>query len=155
MGTNRVIGNGPKMPWHLPDELAYFMNTTRDHWVLMGRLTYESYKSVMRNHKVIVVTSKTNYNAAYALVVNSIKDGIELARTKGENELFISGGGRVFKDSIHLADKIYLTRIDNDFEGDVFFPEFNENQWDLVTEEFHAKDQRHAFSFTFKIFTMK
>ncbi len=152
MGINRVIGNGPKMPWHLPDELAYFMNKTRDHWVLMGRLTFESYKKVMRDHKVIVVSSQKDYDADYARVVNSIDEGIRLARLKGEEELFISGGGEIFKASIHLADKIYLTVIDHNFDGDVFFPKFDSSGWKLVSEDFHGKDSRHQFAFAFYIY---
>ncbi|HPE58542.1 MAG TPA: dihydrofolate reductase [Bacteroidales bacterium] len=152
MGTNRVIGNGPKMPWRLPDELAYFMNTTRDHWVLMGRLTFESYKSVMKNHKVIVVTRKQGYDAGYAKVVNSISEGIDLARDKGEQELFISGGGQIFEESLPLAKRIYITIIDQDFEGDVYFPKYDHLAWKLISEKFHNTDKRHLFSFTYYIY---
>lgn len=155
MGTNRVIGNGPKMPWQLPDELAYFMQTTKNHWVLMGRLTFESYKNVMRNHKVIVVTSQIEYDAAYAIVATSISEGIEIARKKGETELFISGGGQIFKDSMAVADKIYLTIIDYAFKGDVFFPEFDLKKWNLESEQNHDMDEKHQYPFTFYIYSKK
>ncbi|MCB2220222.1 MAG: dihydrofolate reductase [Bacteroidetes bacterium] len=155
MGTNRVIGHGPKMPWHLPDELAYFMNKTKDHWVLMGRVTFEAYKKVMQNHKVIVVTSQKDYDADYALVVNSIDEGIELARHEGESELFISGGGEIFKASINIADRIYLTVIQNDFSGDVVFPEFDDTKFDLVSKVHHDRDENHQYPFLFMIYNRK
>ena len=152
MGTNRVIGNGPKMPWHLPDELAYFMEKTRNNTVLMGRITFESYKKVMQNHKVIVITSQQNYDGGYAQVVNNISEGIELARNMEEQELFISGGGEIFKETIHLADRIYLTVIDHDFTGDVYFPEFKMDNWKLVSQEIHPTDNKHNFPFTFYVY---
>ncbi|MBN2173348.1 MAG: dihydrofolate reductase [Bacteroidales bacterium] len=152
MGTNRVIGKGFKMPWHLPDELGYFMETTRNHSVLMGRKTFEAYRKVMSGHKVIVVTSQKNYNADYADVVHSVHEGIEKARLAGEQELFISGGGEIFKETIDIADKIYLTIIDHDFEGDVFFPELKEDQWRLISKVHHGTDERHAYKFDFLVY---
>ncbi len=76
MGTNRVIGNNGKMPWHLPDELQYFIDKTRDHHVLLVRRTFQSYKQIMRDHKVIVVTRKQDYDGAYVEVVSSVVKGI-------------------------------------------------------------------------------
>jgi dihydrofolate reductase len=155
MGTNRVIGHGPKMPWHLPDEMAYFMNKTKEHWVLMGRITFEAYKKVMQNHQVIVVTRKQDYDADYARVVHTVADGIKMALAEGETELFISGGGVIFKESLHLADRIYLTIIEHDFKGDVLFPEFDENNWNLVSKIFHGPDERHQYPFSFLVYERK
>jgi dihydrofolate reductase len=152
MGKNRVIGKGSKMPWHLPDELNYFMEKTKDHFVLMGRKTFQPYKKIMKNHRVILVTSQKDFDGEYATVVHSIEQGINLARQAGETELFISGGGEIFKETIHLADRIYLTIIDHIFEGDVFFPEFDDSQWKLISKKHHDPDERHAHAFDFLVF---
>jgi len=155
MGKNKIIGKGAKMPWNLPDELQYFMDKTRKHFVLMGRKTFEPYKQVMKNHKVIVVTSQTYYQGDYATVVHSVDEGIEIARQTGESELFIAGGGEIFKASMHLADRIYLTIIDQDFAGDVFFPTFDESLWKQVSKTHHTADDRHPFAFDFLVLEKK
>ncbi len=152
IGANQVIGNKGAMPWHLPDDLQYFMDKTRDHHVLLGRKTFRSYKKIMCDHKVIVLTRKQDYDGAYAEVVNSVENGIEIARKAGEKELFIAGGGEIYKQSLDLADRIYLTMIKQEFEGDAFFPDVDFSKWELVSIVHHDKDEKHEFAFDFLIY---
>ena len=152
MGRNRVIGMGSKMPWHLPDELQYYMDKTLDHFVLMGRKTFLAHKKIMQDHKVIVVTRQKDFHGDYARVVSSIEEGIKLAKAVGESELFVSGGGQIYEATIQLADRLYLTIIDGAFEGDVLFPEFREEDWRLISKKHHPADKRHVFSFDYLIY---
>ena len=123
MDQNRLIGAENDLPWHLPVDMKYFKETTLGHYVLTGRKNYESIPEKFRPLKgrtnLIVSNSKIQFPGA--ILVSSIKEGIEIARKAGEKELFIIGGGQVFKQSIHLANRLYVTLIHHQFNGDVFF----------------------------------
>lgn len=152
MGKNRVIGKGGDVPWHLPDDLEYFETKTQGHFKLMGRKTFEEPNFEHDPEKSILLTSKKDYEAGLVKVVNSVEEGFEFASRMGEEELFVIGGAKVYGQTIHLADRIYLTIIDHEFDGDSYFPEFNVDEWELVSDRFHGKDKEHNYSFRFLIF---
>src|SRR6187401_820903 len=109
---NNVIGRNNDLPWHLPADLKYFKDTTMGHCVVMGRKNFESIPpkfSPLQGRTNIVITRQKDYKAAGAVVVNSIEEAIEYSKNKNETECFITGGGEIFKQSLMLCDKVYLT----------------------------------------------
>ena len=158
LSRNRVIGKDNDLPWRLPDDMKYFMQTTMGHHVIMGRKNYESLPNKFKplpNRTNILVTRQVNFIAEGCHVVNSMEKAIEIARTSGESELFIIGGAQIYKQAISLADYLYLTEINALIEGDTFFPEFDRAQWAEVSRKSHSVDERHPFAFDFVIYKRK
>lgn len=149
MGRNRVIGNRGDVPWHLPDDLEFFETKTSGHLKLMGRKTYEEPNFEHDPENSIILTRNKGYKAEPFKIVSSIEDGIAYAMSKGEKEFFIIGGTKVYEQALQFTDRIYLTVIDQEFEGDSFFPEFYADEWKLISERLHNKDKDHKYSFRF------
>ncbi len=121
MARNRVIGKQNRIPWRIPSDQKLFRDITMGHWVLFGRVTYESIGRPLPGRKTMVLTTRPRYEAAGTCVVHSLEEAI--AEAVGEEELFIGGGGTVFRETVHLADRIYLSILERDYEGDTWFPE--------------------------------
>ena len=158
MSSNRVIGKNNDIPWHLPDDFSYFKETTREHVVLMGRKNFESLPDKFRPlpHRTnVIITRKRKYTADRAIVVHSLADGLDLARQKGEEEVFIIGGGEIYNLGLEVADKIYLTEINAQIDGEVYFPEFDKTTWQETSRKHHPADNRHKFDFDFVIYQKK
>lgn len=156
VSENKVIGKDNNLVWHLPNDMKFFKDTTKNHFVIMGRRNFESIPHKYRplpNRTNVVVSRQENLKAEGCLVVNSIEEAIELAKNAMDNEPFIIGGGQIYKYVLDnkLVDRVYLTRVHTEIEGDTFFDDLDEN-WKLVHEEYHSKDDRHPFSFTFMTF---
>jgi len=151
MSENRVIGAAGDLPWHLPDDMKYFMQTTRGHSVIMGRKTWESMNAALKNRTNIVVTRREEYEAEGATVVHSLDDAIRIAPT-AEEEVFIIGGGEIFREALPLADRVYLTVVHANVKGDITFPEMHDDDWTLTTDEHHDADDRHAYTFSFRVY---
>lgn len=130
MGKNRVIGKGNRMMWRLPLEWQYFKETTLNHCVLTGRKNILAQGRALPKRTNIVVTRDTEFSFKDCVIKHSIEDAIEFARSRGESELFICGGGEVYKQTIPIADRIYLTEVDYQEPGEVYFPEFDESKFD-------------------------
>lgn len=155
IGENRVIGNDGDLPWHLPDDMKFFSSTTRGHHVLMGRKNYDSIPKKYRplpGRPNIVVTRNKSFSDDQVIVANSIEEGIEIARDKGETELFIIGGGEIYRQTLELADKLYITHVNASPDGDAFFPEFDASQWSEQIIDHHSKDDVHNFSFEIRVY---
>ncbi|HQV76068.1 MAG TPA: dihydrofolate reductase [Flavobacteriales bacterium] len=160
MARNRVIGRDSDLPWRLPDDMKFFQRTTIGHHVITGRKNYETIPPKYRPLKDrvnIVVTRNSNYAAPGAMVVHSLKAALELARTAGETEVFIIGGGQIYKEALEkeLVDRIYLTEVEADVEGDTTFPALDSRQWKEVSNELHPADERHEFAFRFVVLVEK
>jgi len=154
LARNNVIGKANDLPWHLPDDMKFFMQTTKGHHVIMGRKNYESLPEKFRplpNRVSIVVTRQVDYKAPGCTVVHHLEDGVKLAEKNGEQELFIIGGSEIYKLAMPIADKLYLTEINADIEGDTFFPSFDKKLWNEVSRQHHPSDDRHQFSFDFVV----
>jgi dihydrofolate reductase len=149
---NGVIGKDNEIPWYLPADFAYFKRVTLNHHIIMGRNCYESIGRPLPKRTNIIVTRNLFYIATGCITVHSIAEGLQIAQQNDETEAFIIGGGEIYKQTMHLLDKIYVTEVDLDTEGDVFFPELNPNDWQLVSEEKHPKDEKNEWNFTFKIY---
>jgi dihydrofolate reductase len=131
-GENNVIGKDNALIWHLPADMKFFKEKTTGHCIITGRKNYESIPEKFRplpNRTNIVITRQNDYHAPGAVVVHSLEDAIEKAKACGEDEIFIIGGAEIFRQSLRYADRIYLTEIHHAFEGDVFFPEINREEW--------------------------
>lgn len=128
---NRVIGKDNKMPWHIPNELAYFKEKTMGKAIVMGRNTFESIGRPLPGRLNIVITRNTSYNPEGVTIVHSIEEAIEIAR-KHHEEVMIIGGEQIFKEVLPYSDLIYVTLIQNEFEGDTFFPPY-EDGWDVAS----------------------
>ena len=142
------LGKDNDLVWHLPLDFKRFKKLTSGHCIIMGRKTFESLPGILPKRKHIVITRQTNYKAEGVVVVSSLEDAIELAKSEDESP-FIIGGGEIYKQSIGLADAIELTRVHTNVDADTFFPEIDEQKWILTNEEIIKKDDKHKFDFSF------
>ena len=147
---NNVIGNEGGLPWHLPDDLGHFKRLTMGKPVIMGRRTFESIGRPLPDRRNIVMTRQADYSAKGCEVVSSVDEALELVH--GTDEVMIIGGGQVYRDFLQRADRIYLTRVQADVEGDTHFPEIDEAAWQMVRSQHHAADERHAYEFDLLVF---
>jgi len=155
---NHVIGKNNDLPWRLPDDMKYFMQTTKGHHVIMGRKNYQSLPDKFRplpNRTNIVVSHQKDFSAPGCHLVNRIEDGIAMARAAGEKELFIIGGSEIYKLGMPYADQLYLTEIDTTLEGDTYFPPFNKEEWHKLLQIHHGADERHQYAFDFVVYKKK
>ena len=149
------IGRGGGLLCHLPGDLKHFKELTTGHSVIMGRRTYESLpKGALPNRTNIVITSDRAENYPGCIVVRSVDEA--LARSKGEETTFIIGGGELYRSTLYLADKLYLTRIHHTFDdADTFFPEVNPDEWELIHHETHKADEKHTYDYSFLTYIKK
>ncbi|KGQ32780.1 dihydrofolate reductase [Gallibacterium genomosp. 2] len=148
MTKNRVIGRDNQMPWHLPADLAWFKKNTLGKPVIMGRKTFQSIGRALPNRKNIVL-SRQGFQADGIEVVSDLSQA--LALIKGENEVMIIGGGHLFAETLPIADRLYLTEIDAELQGDTFFPEIDPMVWKTNFIETRAVDDKNSYALTFKI----
>lgn len=149
MDQDRGIGKENRLPWHLSQDLKRFRELTMGHYLLMGRKTWESIGRPLDGRTSIVVTANRHYFPEDCIVVHSVEEGIQYADACGEMELFIVGGGEVFKQALPIANKVYLTQIHAIVQGDVFFPEFDMRYWKEVDRVDYPCDTNNQFPFTF------
>lgn len=153
VAENNALGKENQLLWHLPDDFKRFKTITSGHYIIMGRKTFESFPKPLPNRTHVIISRQSNYHPEGCLVVNSLEKALE-ACPKNE-EVFIIGGGEIYRQSIEFADKLDLTRVHHPFEADTYFPEIDFTKWKLVFEEFHPKDERHEYAFTFETFVRK
>lgn len=144
---NNALGKDNDLVWHLPDDFKRFKQLTTGHHIIMGRKTFETFPQPLPNRTHIVITRKEDYEKDGAIVVNSLQEALELA--KDDPQPFIIGGGEIYHLALPQADKIELTRVHGTFEADAFFPEIDENNWKLVSSDFHPRDEKHNYAFTY------
>lgn len=155
VAQNHVIGKDNDLPWNLPDDMKYFMQTTKGHHVIMGRKNYESIPEKFRplpGRTNIVITRQQSLNASGCIIVNSIEDALKIPEKNGEEEAFIIGGAEIFRQALKYTHRMYLTEIHGTAEGDVLFPEFKKSEWREIMRVFHAADERHVYAFDFVIY---
>ncbi|WP_146904725.1 dihydrofolate reductase [Adhaeribacter aerolatus] len=148
MSENRVIGKDNKLPWHLPADLKFFKATTLHHPILMGRKTYESIGKPLPQRTSVIITHQPDYQVPGALVVNSLTEGIKTAQAI-HPDIFIIGGAEILKEAFPLIDTMYLTHIHATFDGDVFYPDYNEQEWQEVWREDHEPDEKNKYPYSF------
>ncbi len=158
VSKNRIIGRNNDLPWRLPDDMKYFMQTTQHHHVIMGRKNYESLPEKFRplpNRKNIVITRQKDFKAEGCVVVNSLQAALKIAEDAQQEEVFIIGGAQVYKQALPLTQRMYLTEIDAIVLGDTSFPEFDQEEWQEISRKGHPTDNKHQFEFDFVVYERK
>lgn len=148
MASNRVIGLNNKMPWHLSADLKKFKKITMGSPILMGRKTHESIGKPLPGRTNIIVSRNLDYRQDGCLVFNDLETALKKAR-EGAEEVFVIGGSDIYDAILPIADTIYLTIINREFQGDAFFPEIDSNDWSEVEREDIKDDPDAAFSYSF------
>lgn len=146
VAENRVIGVDNKLPWHLPDDLKHFKRLTRGHAIITGRKNYESIGRPLPERKNIVVTRQPDFVAAGCTVVRSIEEALAAARN--DPEIFVIGGGEIYRQTFPLAHRLYLTLVHASPRGDALFPDYDPREWREISRDEHPVDDRHAHAFS-------
>ncbi len=145
------IGKNNQLPWHLASDLKRFKQLTMGHHIVMGRKTYETIGRQLPGRVMVIVTRKNDYFVEGCLVVNSLRAAIDLAKVNLDNELFIIGGGEIFKQTIGMADKIYLTTVHTEVGADVYFPKLDPHEWEITSTESMSPNVIEDYESDFKI----
>ena len=157
ISKNQVIGKNNQLIWNLPKDMKYFMDTTMNTTVIMGRKNYESIPKKYRplkNRNNVIITRNKSYKAEGCLVVNSIEESMESLRNIENKEVFVIGGGEIYKKFLEkgLIDRMYITHIDEQFDGDTFFPEINYDSWQSSELLNHKKDESNPHDFKIMVY---
>ena len=151
IGKNNELGKNNTLIWSMPADMKFFRDTTRGHTVIMGRKTFESIGKPLPNRKNIVITRDKNYKKDGIEIVNSLNEAINL--TIPNEEVFVLGGGEIYKQAIEIADKLYITHINTeDSEADSFFPEIIPLVWNEISHTENQKDTENPFNYTFSVY---
>ena len=150
VANNNVIGKDNKLIWHLPADLKYFKALTMGAPIIMGRKTYESIGKPLPGRTSIIITQNRDFKADGCIVVHSLESA--LAEAKGSAEAFIIGGEQIYRQAMAFADKIYVTRVHETFEGDSFFPETDPLTWQLIDRKDNIPDEKNMFHYSFLTF---
>ena len=147
MDENRLIGKDNKLPWHLPADLAYFKKITTGKSIVMGRKTYDSIGRPLPNRRNIVISRNSKTLITGCEVLTSIDE--VLSTTKDEDEVMIIGGASLCEQLLPQVSRLYITKIEGKFDGDVYFPEYDESDWRQVSCESHLPDasNQHPYHF--------
>lgn len=149
IGKNNELGKGNTLLWHMPADMKYFTKTTLLHPVVMGRKTFESIGKPLSNRRNIVITRDLSYKKEGIEIKHSLNEVLDLFPDNNE-EIFIIGGAELYKQTIPIADKLYITHIDaEDRDADTFFPEINKKEWQEIFREEHEPDEKNAYRYAF------
>lgn len=146
MGKNRVIGKDNKIPWNMPADFKHMRKLTDGKSLIIGRKTHESIGKPLPNRKNIILTRDKNYKSEGGVIVHSKEEALNAAEG---DEIIIFGGEKIYKMFFPIANKIYLTIIDHEFDGDAFFPEYNEDEWEIKEKEDHKADEKNQYDYSF------
>ena len=150
MGKNRVIGAKGGIPWKLPNELQLFKRITMGHHIIMGRKTWESIGRLLPGRTTVIVTRQPGYTVPGALIAPSLHAAI--CQCANDGEIFVVGGGELYREALPLAHKLYLTIVDASPGGDTRMPEINFAEWREVSAEQHQTDEKHAYAYRFGVY---
>lgn len=154
VARNGVIGLNNDMPWHLPDDFAFFKRKTSHHVIIMGRKSLDALGKPLPNRTSIVITRNPAFAAEGVTVRHTLDEAIDLAQQVDQQhyqmgEIFVIGGAEIYKMALSVATTLYLTEIHQAYDGDTHFPEFDKSEWRQVSRQLHPTDERHAASFDF------
>ena len=153
VAENNALGKNNDLLWHLPLDFKRFKEITSGHHIIMGRKTFESFPRPLPNRTHVVITRQNDFSREGCIVVQDIQKAIAVC-PKNE-DIYIIGGGEIYRQSIHLADQLDITRVHNSFDADVYFPEIDPEIWELTSEIFNLKDEKHLFDYTFQTFVRR
>jgi dihydrofolate reductase len=156
MDENMVIGINNNLPWHLPEDLKYFKRTTMGNAIIMGRKTFESIGKPLPGRTNIIVTRNRDYEVENARTVGSITDAIELAENvafiDGSTEAFVIGGAELYKEALPLVNRMHLTMVHAEVDGDAWFPDFDVSQWHEVSNEYFEADEDNPYDYSICVY---
>ena len=155
VAKNGVIGRNNDIPWYLPADLKYFKKITLNHHIVMGRKCYQSIGRPLPKRTNVIITRNPFFIASNCLVTNSVEEALELAQKNGEEEVFIIGGAQIYALSLPYWDRLYLTEVDIEPEGDILFPSLDMEEWILLSEEPHLADEKNEMAYNFKVLERK
>ncbi|MCW8883947.1 MAG: dihydrofolate reductase [Motiliproteus sp.] len=152
---NRVIGRNNKLPWHLPEDLKYFKSVTMGKAIIMGRKTFESIGRPLPGRTNIVVTRDASYKAEGIEVVHSLEAAVDkaeiLALINGADEALVIGGAQLYEQALPRADRLYLTQVHHQVDGDAYFPAFEQNEWQQVGRDDFDADGHNPYNYSFLV----
>lgn len=152
---NNAIGKDNQLLWHLPNDLKFFKNTTWGMPVIMGRKTFEAVNKPLPGRINIVITRQADWKADNVITATDLNDALQKAKATNCNEIFVIGGGEIYKQSMDIADKIYITRVHATLAGDTFFPAIDESMWDQTSLQEFAADEKHQYAYSFQTWVKK
>jgi dihydrofolate reductase len=158
LSRNMVIGKNNDLPWRLPDDMKFFMETTKGHHVIMGRKNYDSLHGKFKplpNRTNIVITRQKGFKAPGCIVLHDVEAGLKIAEKNAEPECFIIGGAEIYKLAMPFTTRLYLTEIHAEIDGDTYFPDIDKDAWMEVSRKHHDVDTRHAFAFDIVVYDRK
>lgn len=153
VAENNALGKNNDLLWHLPNDFKHFKEMTSGHYIIMGRKTFESFPKPLPNRIHVIISRQKDYQSEGCIVVQDLEQAIEVC-PKNE-DIYIIGGGRIYQQSISFADQLEITRVHHTFDADVFFPEIDLELWELTSETFHSKDEKHLFDYSFQTYSRK
>ena len=153
MAANGVIGRDNQLPWHLPADLAHFKQVTMGKPIIMGRKTYESIGRPLPGRTNIVLTRSPDFHAEGVVTANTLQQALDYASL--EDEVMIIGGSSIYELALPGADRLYMTYVESDCEGDAWFPEFDIERWRIVASEQHAADEKNSSDYRFVTYDRK
>ncbi|MDQ6608878.1 MAG: dihydrofolate reductase [Bacteroidota bacterium] len=148
---NNLIGKDNQLPWYLPGDLKYFKNLTWGMPILMGRKTFESIGKALPGRKSLVLTRNKKWLHDGVEAVHSIEEAVTKAESLGVKEIFVIGGAEIFKTALPDSNRIYLTRIHQQFDGDTYFPELSGHEWQLTSSRYCEADEKNAYNHTYQV----
>lgn len=153
---NNAIGKDNHLMWNLPIDMKFFKNTTWGFPVIMGRKTFvELGNKPLPGRQNIVITRQKDFKAEGVVVVNKLDDALFVAREADTNEIFVIGGGEIYKEAMPKANRLYITRVHAVLQGDTYFPSFDEQKWKLISARDVKADEKHAYDFTIQVWDKK
>ncbi|MBP6057379.1 MAG: dihydrofolate reductase [Nitrosomonas sp.] len=157
MARNRVIGQDNKLPWHLPADLKHFKSLTMGKTIVMGRKTYESIGRPLPGRTNIIITQQRNFEVPGATVIHSIEDALLVCEQANatNGECFIIGGEGLYRQTIAICQRMYVTEIQRDFEGDTIFPKYDPGEWEETQREKYFADSDNNMEYHFVILDRK
>ncbi|MCG8309560.1 MAG: dihydrofolate reductase [Cytophagales bacterium] len=150
--SNNVIGKNNDLVWHLPADLRYFKETTKGHTLIMGRKTFESLGNPLPHRESWVITRNENYTSEGIRTFHSLESAIDAGEKLGLDTVFILGGGEVYRQAINIADKMIITEVHSEFEGDTYFPEIDPKTWKEIDRIEHKADEKNNYDYAFVIY---
>jgi len=147
--NNNAIGKDNQLIWRLSNDLKFFRKVTMGHYLITGRKNYESIGKPLPGRKMVIVTRDLNYKAEGCAVVHSVENAIAYIERQGAKECFVIGGGELYKQTLDLTTRIFLTKVDCSPEADVFYPELHDDEWQEVISEPHSSDEKNEHDFEF------
>jgi len=156
MDEQRVIGSYNKLPWHLPEDLKFFKRVTMGHPIAMGRKTHESIGKPLPGRENIIITRDRQFKSEGCTILHSVEECLDYTKKFAEDEeVFVIDGAEIFKELIQHADRLYLTMIHHQFEGDTLFPVFHIDEWELESRQMGVKDEKNPYDYEFLIYKRK